>query len=476
MTTPSQADEPVNSKCIGCGADITPTAKFCLKCGTSQIKPTPTTIKCAACRFELPEFAKYCEECGAVQPAAQSSSSEQNGEALSEPREPSQSSRRVESEPPDGDEPPQFENVQAPASPWKRRVLIGGALILLAASSIAIRSHYKSSSESAISNRIRFEWTRAMATFGATAAQSSVCSIYMKGKSGVEKDEAKAVYWCRRASENGDARAENALGVLYLNGLGGLAENDTQAVFWWRKAAEQGYAKAQSNLGYMYLNGQGGLVKDDAEAVSWLLKAADQGEAHAQYSLGVMYEYGRGRLAKDDAQAVTWYQKAAEQGYADAQFRLGWMYENGQGGLAKDDAQAVTWYQKAAEQGNADAKIALANVRIRQQQEEARMNTLMGEPINFESFMVNFRTRELPIGKRYRFKATPNNAESLSELCASGRPGGTACIPATPDFDESAQFKYTISNLIRKFDTTCTVTASLGNNGVAQIHRVEGCN
>jgi len=82
----------------------------------------------------------------------------------------------------------------------------------------------------------------------------------------------------------------------------------------------------------------------------------------------------------------------------------------------------------------------------------------MGEPSGFESFMVEFRTRELQISKRYRFQATPGYADELRELCDVGSPGGTACIPATPDFDDPAQFKYTISSLIRKFNTTCTVT------------------
>lgn len=36
MTVSSLVDEPGTPKCIKCGTDITPTAKFCLKCGAAQ--------------------------------------------------------------------------------------------------------------------------------------------------------------------------------------------------------------------------------------------------------------------------------------------------------------------------------------------------------------------------------------------------------------------------------------------------------
>src|ERR1017187_10148422 len=36
MTIPSPADDSAASKCIECGAEITPTAKFCFECGVVQ--------------------------------------------------------------------------------------------------------------------------------------------------------------------------------------------------------------------------------------------------------------------------------------------------------------------------------------------------------------------------------------------------------------------------------------------------------
>jgi len=79
MTTPSQADEPVNSKCIKCGAEVTPPAIFCPICGAAQIKPTSTLIKCFACGVEIPQFAKFCEECGAAQTTSATGATVQDG-------------------------------------------------------------------------------------------------------------------------------------------------------------------------------------------------------------------------------------------------------------------------------------------------------------------------------------------------------------------------------------------------------------
>ena len=68
MSIPSTADDSLSPKCLECGADIKPTAKFCLQCGASQTKAAPATIKCVACGADITPTAKICEECGASQP------------------------------------------------------------------------------------------------------------------------------------------------------------------------------------------------------------------------------------------------------------------------------------------------------------------------------------------------------------------------------------------------------------------------
>jgi ribosomal protein L40E len=80
MTTPSQADEPVGSECIKCGAEVTPTAKFCPDCGAAQMQAAPPQIKCIACGAKIPESASFCYKCGASPPSAPTSSPEHVGD------------------------------------------------------------------------------------------------------------------------------------------------------------------------------------------------------------------------------------------------------------------------------------------------------------------------------------------------------------------------------------------------------------
>src|ERR1022692_1369702 len=383
--------------------------------------------KCIECSAAISAKAKFCEECGAIQAAPPTSSSEPDGEVL-------------------------LDSTASGIAPLTSETQL-----------LSSATTNQTSNPPAIA-RVDNEPSTQKKPFKILGIAALVIVLVCIGA------------WYLRATERQKATDNYNLGLAYENGQG-VPKDEAQAVSWFRKAAEQGNADAQERLGEMYSYGQGGLAKDEAQAVSWYRKAAEQGNEYAQSNLGAMYVGGIGGLPVDHAQAVSWWRKAAAQGNAYSQYLLGMAYEYGEGGLAKDDSQAVSWYQKAADQGYAPAKdvpVILLARRQREQQEQARMNALMGEPSGFESFMVEFRTRELQIGKRYRFQATPGYADELRELCNVGSPGGTACIPATPDFDDPAQFKYTISSLIRKFNTSCTVTASMGIGGTAQIHRVEG--
>jgi len=65
MTTSSPADGSAISKCIVCGADISPKTKVCLICGASQMEVVPTSSKVVAWYAAIPGLAKFCEECAA---------------------------------------------------------------------------------------------------------------------------------------------------------------------------------------------------------------------------------------------------------------------------------------------------------------------------------------------------------------------------------------------------------------------------
>ena len=56
--TPASA-AATTSKCVKCGAQLHPGAKFCSDCGTSQ-----GAAKCSKCQADLAPGAKFCNECG----------------------------------------------------------------------------------------------------------------------------------------------------------------------------------------------------------------------------------------------------------------------------------------------------------------------------------------------------------------------------------------------------------------------------
>lgn len=60
-------------KCVNCGAELRPGARFCAKCGTQQPVPPPAAAqagpKCVKCGAELRPGARFCAKCGTQQPA-----------------------------------------------------------------------------------------------------------------------------------------------------------------------------------------------------------------------------------------------------------------------------------------------------------------------------------------------------------------------------------------------------------------------
>lgn len=53
-------------KCVKCGKEISPDAKFCRFCGAkAEAVPAPKKRFCTECGTELVENAKFCKKCGA---------------------------------------------------------------------------------------------------------------------------------------------------------------------------------------------------------------------------------------------------------------------------------------------------------------------------------------------------------------------------------------------------------------------------
>jgi len=123
------------------------------------------------------------------------------------------------------------------------------------------------------------------------AAGGVAAQMYQQG-TGVEQDDAQAVYWYRMAAEQGNRYAQGRLDtLLFLS---------TQTV---EQILELGRSDFEAG--------------NDIRAVSLFRRAARQGSAAGQFFLGQMYMEGRG-VSHNHAQAIHWYRVAAEQGHADA--------------------------------------------------------------------------------------------------------------------------------------------------------------
>lgn len=195
----------------------------------------------------------------------------------------------------------------------------------------------------------------------AAAYRLGLC--YLNG-TGVEKDEAKAREWLRKA-ELGDARLTLAerFGAdepfcAYIEAAPWLepekeAENNRKFFEAVQRAAENGNASAAEWLAYLCLNGSRGydVAQDQAKSAEWGSRFAEATK-DAQWAINAARFYLND--GGDAARGIELLTKAVEWGSSDAACLLADAY--GQGvGVAQDGAKCLEWYAKAVEMGNADA-------------------------------------------------------------------------------------------------------------------------
>lgn len=132
-------------------------------------------------------------------------------------------------------------------------------------------------------------------------------------------------------------------------------------------AGAEGDAKAQLLMGLMLDHALGGEA-DPVNAVKWFKKSAGQGVTESWLALAGMAFDNRGGLSAGDARGFL--HQAAQQGDMDAMMALGKAYASGMGGPI-DDAQARKWYQNAISQGSNKARVALADLTLAADDEEA---------------------------------------------------------------------------------------------------------
>lgn len=209
-------------------------------------------------------------------------------------------------------------------------------------------------------NARAIELIRVAADKNYPTAQRNLAIMRQTGFGGLRKDPQLALQLLRSAAALRHPGGQYQLALAYMYGMG-VPNDDMKAVELLREALDAGLAMARTALGYMYEMGRGGLQKNDVKAAELYRQAADDNDAQAQYYLAMMYATGRGGLPEDEGRAAELYQQASET-HAGAQNALGAMYEAGRGGLARDDVQAVTFYRRAAAADYLPAQLNLARM------------------------------------------------------------------------------------------------------------------
>lgn len=134
------------------------------------------------------------------------------------------------------------------------------------------------------------------------------------------------------------------MGSLYMK-RSGVKKDEAKAVEWYRKSAENGFAPAQFALAMAYDLGRG-IKQDPAKGTEWLQKAADQNHPQSQTALAAKMERGVG-VTKNPSKAALLYLRAAQQDHVQAMSRLANLYYTGNG-VPLDYRRAGAWYKRAA--------------------------------------------------------------------------------------------------------------------------------
>jgi len=179
-------------------------------------------------------------------------------------------------------------------------------------------------------------------------AQYDLSERYRYGKSGLQKDQSKAVKWVKLAAEQKNSGAQNSLGYYYNNGLG-LERDQIKALANYKLAAEQGHRIGIFNVGIAYMMGKGVKV-DQQKAAKLFKKAADFGYIPAKVRLGYAYDEGAG-IPQNRKKAFKLYQEAALLGEPNGQNNLAGVYYSGKGAPA-NYVLAMMWYTVSSMNGN----------------------------------------------------------------------------------------------------------------------------
>ncbi|MDR3674697.1 MAG: hypothetical protein P4N24_04360 [Acidobacteriota bacterium] len=115
-------------------------------------------------------------------------------------------------------------------------------------------------------------------------------------------------------------------------------------------------------------------------------------------------------------------------------------------------------------------ELMLANEPQKQQPEQEKPTPEQGEPIEYSLFYAKAKSTGLPIGKRYRFTALVCHELHVYLPDYSEYPNLNDELWGEAAFDDEAQHQ---QFLLGKDWTNRTIVASMGSDGMVQIHRIE---
>ncbi len=85
------------------------------------------------------------------------------------------------------------------------------------------------------------------ASQGNSKSQLSLARIFQEGIV-LPRSEKAIFFWNMRAAENGDAMAQFNIGSCYLRGVSGVEKDEKKAKYWFEKSASQGFDKAKEAI------------------------------------------------------------------------------------------------------------------------------------------------------------------------------------------------------------------------------------
>lgn len=206
----------------------------------------------------------------------------------------------------------------------------------------------------------------------AAAPQNDVTEVPLERNLAPLPEDADPVLQELAASAlQGDPNAMNDLANIYVRGATGVPRDEALAAYWFQRASDGGIVLATYNLGVMISQGMGVPVDQD-RAFALFRQSAEAGHPDGQLALGLSYLNGTG-TEQDPQQAVRWFQAASSNGRPEGALVLGQLYERGIDG-APDLAAAAGWYRIAAEAGNQAAAEQLARLTAAEQSQQAVAN------------------------------------------------------------------------------------------------------